>query len=107
MSDRGRITIPSAIREALHLDDNAQLRLDIVDDRLVITPAITIAREDAWAYTPEERAAIERARSLSSSTKNLSPASGSRFSPLTMTGVAGPASLICSPRSLSRLRMRP
>jgi AbrB family looped-hinge helix DNA binding protein len=62
MSDRGRITIPSAIREALHLDDNAQLQLDIVDDRLVITPAITIPREDAWPYTPEESAAIERAR---------------------------------------------
>ena len=62
MSDRGRITIPATIRQALHLDDNAQLRLDIVDDRLIITPAITIARDDAWAYTPEERAAIERAR---------------------------------------------
>jgi len=62
MSDRGRITIPSTIREALHLDDNAQLRLDIVDHRLVITPAITIAREDAWAYTPEESAALEHAR---------------------------------------------
>ncbi len=62
MSDRGRITIPSAIREALHLDDTAQLRLDIVDDRLVITPALVIPREDAWAYTPEESAAIEHAR---------------------------------------------
>jgi AbrB family looped-hinge helix DNA binding protein len=62
MSDRGRITIPSTIREALHLDDHAQLQLDIVDDRLVITPAVVIPREDAWAYTPEESAAIERAR---------------------------------------------
>ena len=62
MSDRGRITIPSSIREALHLDDHAQLQLDIVDDRLVITPAVVIPREDAWAYTPEESAAIERAR---------------------------------------------
>jgi len=62
MSDRGRITIPSTIRPALHLDDNAQLQLEIIDDRLVITPAITIVREDAWAYTPEESAAIERAR---------------------------------------------
>ena len=62
MSDRGRITIPSAIREALQLDDNAQLQLDIVGDRLVITPALVIPREDAWAYTPEESAAIERAR---------------------------------------------
>lgn len=62
MSDRGRITIPSTIREALHLDDHAQLQLDIVDDRLVITPAVVIPREAAWAYTPEESAAIERAR---------------------------------------------
>ena len=62
MSDRGRITIPSTIREALHLGENAQLQLDIIDDRLVITPAITIPREDAWAYTPEESASIERAR---------------------------------------------
>ncbi|MCA1666364.1 MAG: hypothetical protein LC793_03000 [Thermomicrobia bacterium] len=44
MSDCGRITIPSAIREAVHLDDNAQRQRDIVDDQLVITPAITIAR---------------------------------------------------------------
>jgi len=62
MSDRGRITIPATIREALHLDDNAQLQLDVVNDTLVITPTITIPREDAWAYTPEESAAIERAR---------------------------------------------
>ena len=62
MSDRGRITIPSTIREALHLDDHAQLQLDIVDDRLVITPAVVIPREDARAYTPEESASIERAR---------------------------------------------
>ncbi len=62
MSDRGRITIPATIREALHLDDNAQLQLDIVDDRLVITPALVTSREDAWAYTPEESAAIEHAR---------------------------------------------
>ena len=41
--------------------------------------------------------AIERARSMSSTTKNLSPATGSSFRPLTITGVLGPASWIISP----------
>lgn len=62
MSDRGRITIPAGVREALHLQADAQLQLDVVDDTLVITPAMTIPRDDAWAYTPEHLASVARAR---------------------------------------------
>ncbi|MGI8687779.1 MAG: AbrB/MazE/SpoVT family DNA-binding domain-containing protein [Thermomicrobiales bacterium] len=58
----GAMTLPKAVRTALHITDRTQLTYEIRDGGVLLRPAIVIPQEDAWAYTPEESAAIERAR---------------------------------------------
>ena len=62
MDKDGAMTLPKAVRSALHITDRTQLTYEIRDGGVLLRPAIIIPQEDAWAYTPEESAAIERAR---------------------------------------------
>jgi len=62
MTDRGRITLPASVRKELHLEGETPFELETAGDRIILRPALVIPREDAWAYTPKESAAIERAR---------------------------------------------
>ncbi|MCA1667443.1 MAG: type II toxin-antitoxin system PrlF family antitoxin, partial [Thermomicrobia bacterium] len=57
----GVVTLPKAVRVALKITDRAQLTYEVRDGGVFLRPAIIISAEDAWAYTPEESAAIERA----------------------------------------------
>ncbi len=57
----GAMTLPKVVRTALHITDRTQLTYEIRDGGVLLRPAIVIPQEDAWAYTPEESAAIERA----------------------------------------------
>ena len=61
LNNQGRLTIPDAMRKAMRLEPGAQLELEIQGSDLILRPVLVIPREDAWAYTPEHRAAIERA----------------------------------------------
>lgn len=58
----GAMTLPKAVRTALRITDRTQLTYEIRDGGVLLRPAIVIPQEDAWAYTSEESAAIERAR---------------------------------------------
>src|SRR5258707_642864 len=58
----GRMTVPAKAREALHLDGETEFTYEVVGDSLLLHPVISIPREDAWAYTPEHRASVARAR---------------------------------------------
>jgi bifunctional DNA-binding transcriptional regulator/antitoxin component of YhaV-PrlF toxin-antitoxin module len=58
----GRITIPSEVRTALHIEGEAHWTAEIVDGALLLRPAVVIPREDAWAYTPDHAAQVRRAR---------------------------------------------
>jgi bifunctional DNA-binding transcriptional regulator/antitoxin component of YhaV-PrlF toxin-antitoxin module len=58
----GVMTLPKAVRTALHITGRAQLTWEVRDGGVFLRRAITIPAEDAWAYRPEEAAAIERAR---------------------------------------------
>src|SRR5712692_3882073 len=58
----GRITIPSEVRAALHIEGETHWTAEIVDGALVLRPAVLVPREDAWAYTPEHAAQVQRAR---------------------------------------------
>ena len=62
MNEQGRVTLPIEARRALRLEPGADLEAEVIDGKLVLTPAILVPREDAWAYTPEHRALVERAR---------------------------------------------
>ncbi len=61
MTDRGRITLPANVRKELNLEGETPFELETTGEQITLRPAVIIPREDAWAYTPEHRAAIERA----------------------------------------------
>lgn len=62
MNAQGRVTLPVEARRALHLEPGADFEVEVVDGTIVLTPAVPVPREDAWAYTPEHRALVQRAR---------------------------------------------
>ena len=64
MSVGGRLTVPKAAREALHLEGRSRLEIEVTDDALVLRPTVSTPDEDedAWARTPEFRQAIQEAR---------------------------------------------
>jgi bifunctional DNA-binding transcriptional regulator/antitoxin component of YhaV-PrlF toxin-antitoxin module len=62
MNGEGRLTVPAAARRELGLDGETQFQAEVRDGALVLRPAVVIPREDAWAYTPEHRESIDRAR---------------------------------------------
>lgn len=57
----GRLTIPSEVRAALHIEGEAHWTAEIVDEALMLRPAVVVPREDAWAYTREHAAQMRRA----------------------------------------------
>ena len=61
MNGTGRLTIPAEVRSQLGLRGPGQFELDVEGDAIVLRPAIVLPREDAWAYTPEHRALLEKA----------------------------------------------
>lgn len=65
MNAAGRLTVPKAARQALHLESETRLEIEVTDEALILSPAATVSDadedEDAWARTPEFRARLERA----------------------------------------------
>lgn len=53
VDEKGRVTIPQAIRESLHIDPGEEVDVDLVDDHIVIRPRIS--REE---FADELRGAI-------------------------------------------------
>ncbi len=62
MNAQGRLTVPIEARRQLHLEGEVHFEVEIVEGRIVLSPAVLVSREDAWAYTPEHLALVERAR---------------------------------------------
>ena len=60
MNATGRLTLPAEARRALGLDGETDFEVEIDHERdaIVLRPAVLLAREDAWAYTPEHRARL-------------------------------------------------
>lgn len=60
----GRITLPAEIRRSmgLSLEETFEVEECTDQDALILRPAAILRREDAWAYTPEHREKIAKAR---------------------------------------------
>jgi len=59
----GRLTLPIESRRALGIVGETELEIEVDPERdlLLLRPVIVLRREDAWAYTPEHRALLDRA----------------------------------------------
>jgi AbrB family looped-hinge helix DNA binding protein len=51
MRERGQLTIPAEIRQAIELKAGDILEFEIVDGRIVISPKLVIEPEQAWFWT--------------------------------------------------------
>jgi len=58
---RGRLTLPTAVRRALHVQGEAFLEVDVANGTVVLRLLSNIPGEDAWAYTPRHVRQVERA----------------------------------------------
>lgn len=74
LKKRGQLTIPKSIRDALKLEENAQLDVTIENGAIVLQPVITIAKDQAWFWSDEwqegEREAEEEIKSGNVATFN-------------------------------------
>ncbi len=62
LSREGRVTLPAKMRRALGLDEGSELFVEQRNGTIVLRPAMRVPRDDAWAYTAEHRARLNRAR---------------------------------------------
>lgn len=64
MNKTGRLTLPAETRRALGVEGATEFEVEVdeANEALILRPAVVLRREDAWAYTPEHRAAVARAR---------------------------------------------
>lgn len=58
---QGRVTLPADVRRKLHLGDGSRLEVAVENGRITLRPTQVIPAEDAWLYSPENRAGIRRA----------------------------------------------
>jgi bifunctional DNA-binding transcriptional regulator/antitoxin component of YhaV-PrlF toxin-antitoxin module len=61
MNATGRVTIPAGLRHVLGVEGEGDFAIDVENGAVVLRPVVVLPREDAWAYTPEHRALLERA----------------------------------------------
>lgn len=64
MNRAGRLTLPAETRRRLRIEAETEFEVEVneAEDAIILRPAIVLRREDAWAYTPEHRALLARAR---------------------------------------------
>ena len=51
LRNKGQVTIPNEILEQLDLTANTNLKVTVVDGRIVLIPMIEIAKDQAWYWT--------------------------------------------------------
>ena len=47
---RGQVTLPSFIREKLHLEDGSLVLIKVVDQTIVLVPQETVDKEQSWFW---------------------------------------------------------
>jgi AbrB family looped-hinge helix DNA binding protein len=57
----GRVTLPASVRDELELDEGSELNVQVVAEKLVLTPVVTVPRGYGWAYEREHRERLNRA----------------------------------------------
>lgn len=63
---RGHLALPKQVRDAVGLRNGDLARIEVIGDRVVLTPKVRIDKSQAWFWTPEwqkkEREADEALR---------------------------------------------
>lgn len=62
IDSKGRVWLPEELLKQLGISGAMTAEVDSSCGVIVIRPVETVPCEDEWAYTPEHRAGVERAR---------------------------------------------
>lgn len=63
ISSKRQISIPKEIYAALHLKEGDKLTLELKEGKLILEPAISIPRSQAWFWSEEVQVKIKKADS--------------------------------------------
>lgn len=76
MNAGGRLTLPAEARRYLGIEGEAQFQIEEITGGLILREAVTVPRDDEWAYTPEVRDLVRRSREdyAAGRVKQMSPA---------------------------------
>jgi AbrB family looped-hinge helix DNA binding protein len=61
LKQRGVITIPARIRDALHLEEGDPIEVEIIEDGILLRPMKLVDASQAWFWTREWQAGERRA----------------------------------------------
>jgi AbrB family looped-hinge helix DNA binding protein len=56
MRERGQVTVPSEVREALDIHSGDEIIFDVVDGVAILSAGHVIPKSQAWFWTPEWQA---------------------------------------------------
>jgi AbrB family looped-hinge helix DNA binding protein len=59
VKEKFQVTIPTALREALHLAVGDMLEATIEHNRIVLKPKVVLDREQAWTHIERAMASVE------------------------------------------------
>jgi bifunctional DNA-binding transcriptional regulator/antitoxin component of YhaV-PrlF toxin-antitoxin module len=62
IDSKGRVWLPAEVLERLGIEGAMTAEVDASGGVIVIRPVEDVPFEDEWAYTPEHRESVERAR---------------------------------------------
>jgi antitoxin MazE len=51
ISAKGQVALPKKIRNTLHITTGDQFRVEILGTKIVLTPVVTVPKEQAWFWT--------------------------------------------------------
>lgn len=64
LRDRGQITLPSAVRDALHVETGDEILFEVTEGVVVLHAGTWVPRDQAWFWTPEWQAKEREAEEL-------------------------------------------
>ena len=58
ISAKGQVVLPKTVRSKLHIKTGDQFRVEISGTKIVLTPVVTVPKEQAWFWTDEIQAKV-------------------------------------------------
>lgn len=59
ISAKGQVALPKKIRNALRITTGDQFRVEISGTKIVLTPVVTVPKEQAWFWTDAIQAKVQ------------------------------------------------
>ncbi len=58
ISAKGQVALPKKVRDKLRIKAGDQFRVEVAGTKIVLTPVVTVPKEQAWFWTDEIQAKV-------------------------------------------------